>query len=69
MDKNATEVTIKWVPEDIKVLRPDFDDEQAALALQQLQKQLTDQSIQYGWTVLESNLHKPLWQRLIKKLQ
>jgi len=69
MDKATAEVTIKWVPEDIKALRPDFDDEQAAVALQQLQQQLVDRSIEYGWTVLESNLHKPLWQRLIKKLQ
>lgn len=50
------EVVIKWVPEDIKTLRPEWTNEECEDALADAAKSLVDLSIEYGWQVLEANI-------------
>lgn len=59
-----TEIIIRWVPEDLKKIHPDWSKDQCEAALQQVSKQLVSQSINSGWAVLENNFKERLWHRL-----
>lgn len=58
------EIVIRWVPEDIKTLHPDWSQDQCEAALKKVSKQLVSQSINSGWAVLETNFKERLWHRL-----
>jgi len=49
-------VVIAWTAEDIKTLRPGWTEEQCEDFLQQIENVLRDRSIEFGWTIIESEL-------------
>lgn len=49
-------VVIAWTSEDIKTLRPDWSEEQCEDFLQRIEDVLRDRSIEFGWTIIESEL-------------
>lgn len=56
VDMNEAIVTIKWCAEDIKAIRPDWDDARCARALKTIAKGLHEGSVSYGWAMIESQL-------------
>jgi hypothetical protein len=59
-----TEIVIRWVPEDLKKIHPDWSRDQCEAALEKVSKQLVSQSIDSGWAVLENQFKDGLWHRL-----
>ena len=50
------DVVIAWTVDDIKSLRPDWTEDQCADFLERIQDILRDRSIEFGWTIIESEL-------------
>ena len=49
-------VVIAWTVDDIKKLRPDWTEDQCADFLDRIEDILRDRSIEFGWTIIESEL-------------
>ena len=52
----TTEVVIKWLPDDVKTLKPEWSDEQCEDALDEIANNLIDRSIEIGWEIMEMSL-------------
>lgn len=55
---SVASVTITWVPEDIKTLRPKWSLNKCERALEEIAKVLQDRSIEEGWNIIDSILEK-----------
>lgn len=49
-------VVIAWTAEDVKTLRPDWSEDQCEDFLKRIEHTLRDRSIEFGWTIIESEL-------------
>jgi hypothetical protein len=49
-------VVIAWTVDDIKTLRPDWTEDQCADFLDRIEDILRERSIEFGWSIIESEL-------------